>query len=67
MPPAEHDTLLTSMLLVKKLSEAAGQPWNLNHFNQSCFYPISHQLQIMSTGLLLVLQRLYANHVNVDV
>ena len=37
MPPAEYDTVLTSMLQVKGLSEAAGQPFTLLTFDQQLY------------------------------
>lgn len=37
MPPAEYDTVLTSMLQVKRLSEAAGQPFTVLTFDQQLY------------------------------
>ena len=37
MPPAEYDTALTSMLQVKRLSEAAGQPFTVITFDQQLY------------------------------
>lgn len=34
MPPAEYDTVLTSMLQIKRLSEATGQPFTLFTLDQ---------------------------------
>ena len=37
MPPAEYDTVLTSMLQVKRLSEAAGQPFTIFTLDQQLY------------------------------
>ena len=37
MPPAEYDTILTSMLQVKRLSEASGQPFTVLTFDQQLY------------------------------
>ena len=37
MPPAEYDTILTSMLQVKQLSEASGQPFTVLMFDQQLY------------------------------
>ena len=37
MPPAEYDTMLTSMLQMKRLSEAAGQPFTIFTFDQQLY------------------------------
>ena len=37
MPPAEYDTILTSMLQVKRLSEAAGQPFTVFTLDQQLY------------------------------
>ena len=37
MPPAEYDTILTSMLQVKRLSEASGQTFTVLTFDQQLY------------------------------
>ena len=37
MTPAEHDTILTSMLQIKKLTEAIGQPFALLTLDQQLY------------------------------
>ena len=37
MPPAEYDTILTSMLQIKRLSEATGQPFTLFTLDQQLY------------------------------
>ena len=44
MPPAEHDTILTSVLQVKRLSEAAGQQFTVFTLDQQLYrYAVESQ------------------------
>ncbi len=48
MPPAEYDTVLTSMLQVKRLSELAGQPFTVLTFDQQLYrYAVEIQWAIL--------------------